>query len=158
MIEQKEQHINPVELSGMADTLILNIFRVSHLVGRVTNRELARLGFSLQLEQVQILVLAYLHCEVPLSQQDIANLLQKDKAGIQRSVKTLERDGYLRINSDLNDRRRNLITLTPAGKLVAQEVMGRTLELDKILTNHLNPEEVKGLLNVLKKLASMLES
>ncbi|GAB3169490.1 MarR family winged helix-turn-helix transcriptional regulator [Telluribacter humicola] len=158
MIEQKEQHIASNEMSLMAETLILNIFRVSHLVGRATNRELARMGFSLQLEQVQILVLAYLHCTTPLSQQDIANLLQKDKAGIQRSVKTLERDGYLRINSDLNDRRRNLITLTPAGKLVAQEVMGKTLELDKQLTSHLNPDEVKGLLNVLKKLASILES
>lgn len=158
MSEHKEHHIASDEMSRMADTLILNIFRVAHLVGRGTNRELARLGFSLQLEQVQILVLAFLHSDVPLSQQDIADVLQKDKAGIQRSVKTLERDGYLRINSDQNDRRRNLITLTPAGKLVAQEVMGRTLELDKQLTNHLNPEEVRGLLNVLKKLASMLES
>jgi len=56
-----------------------------------------------------------------MSQQEIANLLQKDKSGIQRTIKTLERDGYLRVQQDDIDRRKNLIQLTAAGKHIMEK-------------------------------------
>jgi DNA-binding MarR family transcriptional regulator len=147
-----------VDMDRLQETILLNLFKVSHMINRGTNRELARMGISLQVEQLQVLFVAHINSRTPYSQQDIANLLQKDKAGIQRTVKTLERDGYLRIDSDLADRRRNLITLTPAGKLVVENVIDKVFEMDRQLTSQLDPEETRVLKNVLQKIANMLES
>ncbi|WP_128548464.1 MarR family winged helix-turn-helix transcriptional regulator [Larkinella soli] len=137
--------------------LTFNINHVSHLIARYTNRELNRLGFALQMEQLPVLVLAYYSGEDSPSQQEIANQLQKDKAGIQRSIRTLERDGYLRIVPDLTDRRKNLIKLTPAGKMAVEKILESAVEMDQRLVQSLTEEEAQTLQSLLRKVATRFE-
>jgi DNA-binding MarR family transcriptional regulator len=136
---------------------LFTITHVGHLMGKNANRELIRSGFSLQIEQLPILFTTYFSGDELLSQQEIANLIQKDKSGIQRSLRTLERDGYLRIVADAIDRRKNLIQLTPAGKLVVEKVIESAEQIDKQVTDQLTTEELTSFLQTLRKIASLLD-
>jgi len=137
--------------------LVFNLNRVGHQLARFTNRELAKLGYPLQMEQLPVLVIAYFSEQELPTQQEIANLLQRNKAGILRSVRSLERDGYLRIVDDAADRRKNLIALTPAGRLVVEKIMESAALLDGQITNQLTEEENKTLMKLLRKVSSVLE-
>src|SRR4028118_772920 len=88
----------------MGSQAVFMISHVGHLMAKKANRELTRLGFTLQIEQFPVLFVTYFAGDDLLSQQEIANMLQKDKSGIQRSIRTLERDGYLRVVADSIDR------------------------------------------------------
>ncbi|MFD2935760.1 MarR family winged helix-turn-helix transcriptional regulator [Spirosoma flavum] len=141
----------------LGDRSIFMINQVGHLIARKANRELNRLGFTLQIEQLPMLFITYFTQDELLSQQEIANLLQRDKSGIQRSIRTLERDGYLRVVPDSIDRRKNLIQMTPAGKLVVEKVIETAGLIDQQVTSHLTVEERETFLRTMRKIANLLE-
>ncbi|WP_234733033.1 MarR family winged helix-turn-helix transcriptional regulator [Tellurirhabdus bombi] len=158
MISTVEQNIKEKIFNQMGQLVVFNINQVSHTFARKANRELTKSGFSLQLEQLPILFVVNCSTEELLSQQDIANMLQRDKSGIQRSIRTLERDGYLRITPDSVDRRKNLIQLTPAGKAIINKVIETAKRMDEEVTSQLTTEEIASLLKVLSKISGVLES
>ncbi|MDB5240625.1 MAG: transcriptional regulator, MarR family [Spirosoma sp.] len=135
---------------------IFMISHVSHIMANKANRELARLGFSLQIEQVPVLFVIYFAADDLLSQQEIANMLQKDKSGIQRSIRTLERDGYLRVVSDSVDRRKNLIRLTPAGRMIIEQVIQILETLDHEVMSQLSQEERDAFLATTQKIITLI--
>ncbi|MGA0559612.1 MarR family winged helix-turn-helix transcriptional regulator [Larkinella sp. VNQ87] len=157
MIVKEDVSIREKIYDQLGDLLIFNVNHVSHLFARKTNRDLAKSGFSLQLEQLPVLFVVNCSTEGLLSQQDIANILQKDKSGIQRSIRTLERDGYLRVTPDSIDRRKNLVELTPAGKLIITKIIETAQKLDREVTNQLTPDEVTTLMKLLKKISNLIE-
>ena len=134
-----------------------NINHVAHLMAKHVNRELSKTGYTLQMEQLPVLFMIYFSTEL-MSQQEIANLLQKDKSGIQRTIKTLERDGYLRVQQDDVDRRKNNVQLTPAGRNIVDRVVQSAHTFDQALTNKLTTDEVDTLLAILNKIAGNLEN
>ena len=153
----KEKELHEKILNQMGRLSIFTITHLGHLLGRMANRELVRSGFTLQIEQLPILFTTYFSGNDLLSQQEIANALQKDKSGIQRSIRTLERDGYLRVVADKVDRRKNLIQLTPAGKLVVEKVIQTAELIDKQVTHQLSTEELDAFLATLRKIASLID-
>ncbi|MFN8346703.1 MAG: MarR family transcriptional regulator [Spirosomataceae bacterium] len=158
MITQEELNIKEKIHNSLGQHLIFNINQVSHLFARKVNRELSKSGSSLQIEQFPILFVIAYSTEGALSQQDIANFLQKDKSGIQRSLKTLEWDGYLRITADDNDRRKNLVQLTPAGKLTIDQIAEKAAQLNREVTAQLTPEEISTMRSLLKKITHTLDN
>ena len=154
-IEIKE--LNKANYERLSKMMIFNIITVSHLVGRNTNKELARMGYTLQVEQLQILFVVYLREGNSPSQQEIANFTQKDKGGIQRSVQTLARDGYVRIVADDHDRRKNLIELTPAGKQVVSKMMESIEDIDRRMTASISKEEIDSLITIVRKLSNVIK-
>ena len=108
---------------------------------RRANQELSRLNFPLQIDQLPILFVVLLAGSNLLTQQEIADLLKRDKSGIQRSIRTLERDGYLRVMPDKNDRRKNMIQLTPSGKVAIETVLKITAAVDGKIMSDLTPDE-----------------
>lgn len=158
MITKEELNIKEKIHNSLGQLLTFNINQVSHLFIRKINRELSKSGSSLQIEQFPILFLIAHSTEGSLSQQEIANFLQKDKSGIQRSIRTLERDGYLRITADDNDRRKNLVQLTPAGKVTIEKISEQAAAINREITSQLTPEEVSTLLALLKKISATMDS
>lgn len=157
MITQEELNIKEKIHHSLGQLLTFNINQVSHLFIRKVNRELSKSGSTLQVEQFPILFLIAHSTEGSLSQQEIANFLQKDKSGIQRSIRTLERDGYLRITADDNDRRKNLVQLTPAGKLTIEKISEKAASINQEITAQLTPEEVSTMLTLLRKITATME-
>ncbi|WP_420150466.1 MarR family winged helix-turn-helix transcriptional regulator [Spirosoma sp.] len=157
MVIDKEAELREKISGRMGKLSIFTITHVGHLMGKKANRELIRSGFSLQLEQLPILFTIYFSGDDLLSQQEIANLLHKDKSGIQRSIRTLERDGYLRIVPDEVDRRKNLVKLTPAGQLVIEKVIQTAEGIDKQVTDQLPAEELASFMATLRKISTLLD-
>ncbi|MDQ6479277.1 MarR family winged helix-turn-helix transcriptional regulator [Dyadobacter sp. LHD-138] len=154
-IEVKE--LNQANFERLSRMMLFNILNVSHLIGRNTNKELAKMGYTLQVEQIQILFFVYLREGNSPSQQEIANFSQKDKGGIQRSVQTLLRDGYVRIVSDSHDRRKNLIELTPAGKMVVTKMMESIEDIDRRMTASISQEEIDALISIVRKISNIVK-
>ncbi|GAA4457514.1 hypothetical protein GCM10023189_28350 [Nibrella saemangeumensis] len=129
-----------------------NLAQVNHKLFRHTNRELAKLPMPVLMEQLPILFMLYLYSDECKSQQEIANALQKDKSGILRSIRTLEKNNYVRVVQDAGDRRKNSVCLTDAGKAVCDIAIETAQSLDKEITDHLTPEETTSLLRILNKI------
>ncbi len=155
MIEEKTLRDNFTERMG--SQAVFMISHVGHLMAKKANRELARLGFTLQIEQFPVLFVTYFAGDDLLSQQDIANMLQKDKSGIQRSIRTLERDGYLRVVPDSVDRRKNMIRLTPAGKMVIEQAIKTTEMIDQQVMSQLSQDEKDAFLATTRKIINLID-
>ncbi|HEY0110513.1 MAG TPA: MarR family transcriptional regulator [Fibrella sp.] len=155
MIE--EETIQAKFTERMGSQAIFMISHVGHLMAKKANRELSRLGFTLQIEQFPVLFVTYFAGDDLLSQQDIANMLQKDKSGIQRSIRTLERDGYLRVVPDSVDRRKNMIRLTPAGKMIIEQAIKTTELIDQQVMSQLAQGERESFLTTTRKIINLLD-
>lgn len=145
-------------MERMGSQAVFMISHVGHLMAKKANRELARLGFTLQIEQFPVLFVTYFAGDDLLSQQEIANMLQKDKSGVQRSIRTMERDGYLRVVSDSDDRRKNLIRLTPAGKMIIEQAIQTTETLDQQIMSQLSQAEQDAFLATTRKIIGLIEN
>lgn len=83
------------------DALGFNLDRVANLVRLELMRALSR--YDLTPEQWQIMVLIW-RSETPLRQQDITEMLVKDKHNISRMVRRLEEKGWLKRQPDPHSR------------------------------------------------------
>lgn len=140
----------------MKDTLQFKLGNVARLVFKKMNSELVQEGIPVLAEQVPILMVVYFK-EQSLTQQDIANILQKDKAGIQRSVQTLNKDGFLKIESDIEDKRKNLISLTPSGKFVCEKIQTLAITFNNQIMEHFTDAERKTFLSFLNRVEAIFE-
>ena len=134
---------------------IFVILHMTHLLARHVNRELLKMGYTLQVEQIRMLIVIFFMKESP-SQQEIADFLQRNKAVIQRSVKTLERDGYLRVTADATDKRKNLVFLSPAGKMVVERALESMEKIDEEIRSHLTDEEMNTMMQVRQKIVNLM--
>ncbi|CAG5012892.1 hypothetical protein DYBT9275_05271 [Dyadobacter sp. CECT 9275] len=140
----------------MKDTLQFKLGNVTRLVFKKMNSELVQEGIPVMAEQVPILMVVYFK-EHDITQQDIANVLQKDKAGIQRSVQTLTKDGFLRIESDIEDKRKNIISLTASGKFVCEKIQALAISFNNQIMEHFTEEERITFLSFLNRVAGIIE-
>lgn len=154
MIDEQQLQNNVGERLGSQSIFLIG--QAWHLMAKRANRELAQRGFSLQVEQLPILFVSYFAAD-NLSQQDIANTLQKDKSGIQRSLRTLERDGYLRVVADEVDRRKNIIRLTPAGRMVVEQAIEAMEVLDQQVMNQLPETQKLAFLTTMRRVIDLLK-
>nr|WP_281380731.1 MarR family transcriptional regulator [Rhabdobacter roseus] len=92
----------------------------------------------------------------PLSQQEIANLLQKDKAGVQRSIQTMRKGGFLHIEDDPHDKRRNIVSLTTSGRFACEKAIECVQEFDARLKSQLTEQESELISKVLDKLLTIV--
>ncbi len=104
----------------MKDTFFFQVHRIQKLLFRRWQQMFQEASIPIQLEQFPILLTIYAHDK--LSQQEIADITQRDKSSIQRSLVTLERKGMLRITPDENDKRKNLVSITEAGTYLSVQI------------------------------------
>ncbi|MCF2520303.1 MarR family winged helix-turn-helix transcriptional regulator [Dyadobacter sp. CY351] len=138
----------------MKNSLQFKLGVVTKIVFKKMNAQLVQEGIPVLAEQLPILMVVYFQ-EHAMTQQEIANLLQKDKAGIQRSVQTLHKDGFLKIESDIEDKRKNLITLTPSGKFVCERIQAMVIAFDNRVMEHFTDEERKTFIGYLDRVAAV---
>ena len=140
----------------MKDSLQFKLGNVTRLVFKKMNSELVNEGIPVLAEQVPILMIVYFK-EQSITQQDIANVLQKDKAGIQRSVQTLHKDGFLKIESDIEDKRKNLISLTASGKFVCEKIQTLAMNFNNQIMEHFTDQERNTFLSFLNRVSMIIE-
>jgi len=109
-------------------------------------------NLHLSFEQFIILKIALQH-NGTVVQQDIASMMGKDKSVVMRMVDCLEKDDLIKRVVDVNDRRRNMLAVTPAGL----EMLSRFDEVEMALTKEimegLTEQEIATFYKVIDRIA-----
>lgn len=93
-------------------------FEIQSLYERFFNRIIQNSYLDLRFDQVPVLFA--IKRNQTISQQNIAKVLNRDKASITRTIKTLCQKGYVIAHSCHNDNRKNTLQLTPEGLSVTK--------------------------------------
>lgn len=94
----------------------------------------------------------------PQSGHEIGKHSHLDKVQISRAVARLEKKGWIQREGDTVDRRRNLLTLTPAGRDVFNALGKLALDFEDDVSASLSAEEYAALDRILKKLCKRAEA
>ncbi len=94
----------------------------------------------------------------PQSGHEIGAHSHLDKVQISRAVARLEKKGWIQREGDTVDRRRNLLTLTPAGRDVFNELGKLALDFEDDVSASLTTEEYAALDRILRKLSKRAEA
>jgi DNA-binding MarR family transcriptional regulator len=73
------------------------------------------------MKTTQRAILAQIHRSEPVSVSVLAEALVMDAGGLAHTLKPLDRDGFVEISIDPNDRRGRVVSLTPAGRAKLKE-------------------------------------
>ena len=113
---------------------------------------------NVDLTPEQFLVIDLLWNTGPLSQQEIADQMHKDKNSITKLVDAIEKKGFVKRNQNPNDRRSNTIVLTELADSLKDDAKTKGIFiLDKMLTG-ISEEELHSFLDTLDKLCANMNS
>jgi DNA-binding MarR family transcriptional regulator len=87
-----------------------------------------------------------------ISQQDLADFLDKDKSAVLRSLDILERKSYIERRAKISDRRVNLIFLTELGQLILNKARAVDIEFVAKVSNKFNLRDFEGFKKVLQQI------
>lgn len=102
----------------------------------------------------QFLLIDLLWNQGPLSQQELADQMQKDKNSITKLVDAIERKGFVVRQQNPSDRRSNTIVPTELADSLKDDAKSKGISiLDKMLSG-ISDEELYSFLDTLQKLCS----
>ncbi len=122
---------------------------VANVVSAAVGENLARYGIA----EGRLLVLGLLleHHPQPLSHSELAELSGVTKGNITGLVDGLERDGYVKRQESIADRRVTPIALTPDGKRLIEEILPDLFSRIGALMGELSVSERQLLVSLLAK-------
>lgn len=141
--------------SEMNDTLLFQMHRIHNLMFRVANGLIQEASVPVKMEQLPILICIY-NCG-SVSQQEVADMLHRDKSSIQRTVVVLEKKGLIYISPDTHDKRKNILRATVTGTFVAQQIKDIIKKVEEELFSAFDSEDKINTINSIKVTADKLE-
>jgi DNA-binding MarR family transcriptional regulator len=114
--------------------------RVSQAIGKRLLENFQQAGLAVSIDQWLLLVYIYHHDGQ--NQQCIGEFCAKDRASITRLIDQLEREQYLERKADTNDRRNNLIFITPKGCDLTRQLMRLADQTLEESTAHIDPAQL----------------
>lgn len=99
-------------------------------------------------------IVSLLAVEQPIVAKRVTEVIGLDKATVSRSINRLEKEGYLALSPDENDRRAIFIQLTDKGVDLHNQVIDIALDREQKLLEPLTKEEIEHFINILNKLNS----
>ncbi|MGM7719535.1 MarR family winged helix-turn-helix transcriptional regulator [Metabacillus sp. Hm71] len=105
----------------------------------------------------QNLIMMLLWKQDGLSQNEVAEKLDKDKTNIARMAHGLEQKGFINRFSCPNDRRIQRLYLTEAGRQLSQHVIPIAEEFHETLCKNISEEELLQLRSILSKMRENLK-
>lgn len=119
-------------------------------IGSKISEEFMRRGFNLPFDHYVLLSILYEKDDV--IQNDLAQILKKDKSGILRQIDALEKKKMVVRVQDSEDRRRKTLVLTKTGFKTIEELKAIESEVFNSLLSGISEEELKEFESVLKKM------
>ncbi|AXH16254.1 MarR family winged helix-turn-helix transcriptional regulator [Malaciobacter mytili] len=125
-------------------------FKINQTANRINNR------FNEVLNQYDIApeqraTLEIIKTDKNTNQKEIASILGKNKTTISRSLKALEKKGFIKRVEIKEDKRVNIIELTQKGEEVLKESAKSVAQFRQNLSLNLQEEEIKQLFSLLDK-------
>ncbi|HEY5464361.1 MAG TPA: MarR family transcriptional regulator [Hanamia sp.] len=136
----------------MTDTLGFRIIYTGKMLLKNINTDFAFLNSEITFEQMGLLYYISKNERKNIIQQDIADLMNKTKSAILRSLDILEEKKFLKRATMLNDRRKNVIQLTDKGFVVINKMHEKFLEMEQELIKGFSKDEQKACMSVLLKI------
>lgn len=137
---------------GANGPLNLALIRVAKLHHQLARQVMRRSG----LHPGQELIMMHLWEHGPQRQVDLVRLLDSDAATMTRSVRRLERAGFVRRHPCPTDRRAIIIEATPASQALRAEVENLWPRLEQLTTEGLTEREYADAVALLGKLEGNL--
>ncbi|MEG0518142.1 MAG: MarR family transcriptional regulator [Bacteroidales bacterium] len=106
----------------------------------------------------QFLVMDTLWDEGIMSQQQIADTILKDKNSVVKLIDGLEKKGLVKRVADKQDRRQNLIELTPFAIQIKDEVTDAAMQGVNLIIKDISSEELYTFIKVLSKMAENMSN
>jgi len=119
----------------------------SHVFHQTLTREFKENGIIVTVEQFS--VLAMLFYREGLSQQEISDVLGRDKTTVARVISIMERDNMIMRIMNKNDNRGKLIYLTRKGRSIQQKAVGVSGKLYMRALVNLKGSELKTAIKVI---------
>jgi DNA-binding MarR family transcriptional regulator len=120
------------------------------------SRRLEEHGIDMTIEQFKVMVVLWK--EKSSTQQNIADFVGKDKTSVTRLIAGLEKRSLIQRTSDKNDKRCNLVTLTPQGIALETSTMAVLSEASTFVHKDIDPKELEITLRVLQTMCQTLNS
>ena len=92
-----------------------------------------------------------------MSQQQIADTIIKDKNSVVKLIDGLEKKKLVKRVASVDDRRQNLIELTPLGKEIEENVKETAMNAVGTVTEGIGKQELQTFINVLTKMAQNMK-
>lgn len=109
---------------------------------------------NIDLTPEQFLLIDLLWNQGPLSQQDLADQMQKDKNSITKLVDAIERKGFVVRQQNPNDRRSNTIILTDLAYSLRDDAKTKGISILNRMLDGIPEDELLSFLQTLEKLCS----
>lgn len=111
--EQLREHALEKFYFELQDTFVFQMHRIMKAFMRHASVLVQNSGEDLQMDHFPVLMT--LDAVKNLSQQEIADILMRDKSSVQRTISLLQRKGLVEISQDVHDKRKNIVNLTEKG-------------------------------------------
>jgi DNA-binding MarR family transcriptional regulator len=127
----------------IADSFLFQIHRIKKALFRRTNALMSEAGITLQLEQLPLIMILQ---HKDLSQRELSDKTMRDKSSILRSINALEKKGLLMVRKDKTDKRKNVVSLTDEGIVVAKNIRSLMKKSeDEVLSVFTTKERIEAL-------------
>jgi DNA-binding MarR family transcriptional regulator len=137
----------------MPDTLGFMIVHTGKLLLKAINVTFAGISKEITFEQMGVLYFISRNSgKKDMIQQDIAEIMDKNKSAILRSVDILEQKGFVKRVPAAGDRRKNIVTLTEAGKNIIEKMHEFFMGQDVVLKEGIDEAELSVCMKVLAKI------
>jgi DNA-binding MarR family transcriptional regulator len=115
--------------------------QIAYLLNRVKRHEWIRSASGVPVDRAAAVILRRLVRAEPVRPGELATQLEVESPHVTRQIQRLEELGYVERFSDANDRRAQLIRLTPAGRNAARRIRDASRDaLAKALAGWSQPE------------------
>lgn len=135
----------------LPQTLGFRIVHTGKLLLKTINLKFAGITNEITFEQMGVLYFISRSVGKDVIQQDIAELMDKNKSAILRSIDILEEKGYVKRVQVRGDRRKNVLEITENGTLVICKMHEIFLKQDQVLTDGIDETSLETCLNVLSE-------
>ena len=92
--------------------------RINRFIKKIKAEEMAEFN----LKSTHVSCLYYLYVESSLTAKELCDICDEDKGAISRSLDYLEKNGYLKCESNAEKRYKSPLELTELGKCVAEKI------------------------------------
>lgn len=142
--------------SEMKDSLLFQMHRIHSVMFRVANGLIQKAAVPVKIEQLPVLMTVYDFRK--LSQQEVADIISRDKSSVQRTVVALQKKGLVQVSADEKDKRKNILSTTETGAFVATQIRDIMKRVEEEIFEAFESKDRQNTINVIKSTADKLEN
>ncbi|WP_183572960.1 MarR family winged helix-turn-helix transcriptional regulator [Mucilaginibacter sp. X5P1] len=148
--------MQPDQKSELVMDYIQSIFKLRYKLRRMFQVKLKEAGISISFEVLEIM--KQLHSHDGLNQQDLAELLFKDKSSMTYLIDNMVKAGFVSRKEDEADRRNKLIILSDKAHELLKQLEPLASHCYAVLAAEVSGQDIKASLDTIAKMNGSLDA